>query len=50
MVAFFVGGSQKRAKKSRSGPDTSTNPFPHNGRFCLERTGAVKGAPLLGAA
>ena len=30
-------------------PDTSTNSFPHNGRVSLERTGAVNGAPLLGA-
>jgi integrase/recombinase XerD len=37
-------------KWRRTGPMAALCPFPLDGMLCLERPGAVKGAPLLGAA
>src|SRR5487761_2156911 len=50
----FVGGGEKRGQNGGDGGETGPafqwEPFPLDGRLVPERPGAVKGAPLLGAA
>src|ERR1039458_1565727 len=42
--------AKEGAKMAAKGPMSAVCPFPLDGMLCLERPGAVKGAPLLGAA